>query len=177
MAQDTQPRSQTQHATAVVIGETGVLIRGRSGTGKSTFARRLIDRAARGGRFARLVSDDRVRLTAIHGRLLAETVAPIAGLLEVRGVGIVRVPHEPAAVIGMVVDVDVTPPRLPESCDKMTTVLEIVLPRLAIGGLIDAADVVDCLVAQRESGGRRGLWLNDDKMNLEPLHFSVQCTK
>ncbi|MGI6244309.1 MAG: HPr kinase/phosphorylase [Pseudochelatococcus sp.] len=147
------PRQETVHATAVVIGETGVLIRGRSGSGKSTLARRLIARAACGGRFARLVSDDRVRLTAVHGRLVAESVAAIAGLLEVRGVGIIAVPHEPAAVVGLVVDMEMPPERLPSDCDKMTTVLEIDLPRIAAGGLADAAEVINRLVVQGKSDG------------------------
>lgn len=141
----------TVHATAVVIGETGVLIRGRSGSGKSTLARQLLERAARAGRFARLVGDDRVSLSVAHGRIVARAVPAIAGLLEVRGVGIVVVPFLPAAVIGLVVDSDVTPERLPEPCDKVTDILDTRLPRLAVAGVPDAADVVFSLVAQRQS--------------------------
>lgn len=141
----------TVHATAVVIGETGVLIRGGSGSGKSTLARQLLERAARAGRFARLVGDDRVTLASAHGRVVAHAVPAIAGLLEVRGVGIVTVPFLPSAVIGLVVDSDVTPDRLPEPCDKVTDILDTRLPRLAVAGLQDAADVVFSLVAQRQS--------------------------
>ncbi len=141
----------TVHATAVVIGETGVLIRGVSGSGKSTLARQLLERAARAGRFARLVGDDRVALVRAHGRIVVHAVPAIAGLLEVRGVGIVAVPFLPSAVVGLVVDSDVTPERLPEPCDKVTDILDTRMPRLAVAGVPDAADIVFSLVAQRQS--------------------------
>ncbi|MGV6871081.1 HPr kinase/phosphorylase [Pseudochelatococcus sp. B33] len=141
----------TVHATAIAIGETGVLIRGRSGSGKSTLARQLLERAARAGRFASLVSDDRVILARCHGRLVARAVPAIAGLLEVRGAGIVGMPFLPAAVVELVVDADVKPDRLPETCDKMTTILDTRLPRLAAAGMTDAPDVVFWLIAQGQS--------------------------
>ena len=74
------------HATCLVIGEAGVLLRGPSGAGKSTLARRLISTALRDGRYASLVGDDRVRLEAVAGRLVARPHPAIAGRLEVRGV-------------------------------------------------------------------------------------------
>lgn len=139
----------TVHATAVVVGEIGVLIRGRSGSGKSTLARQLLARAAQAGRFACLVSDDRVTLSRSHGRVVAHVVPAIAGLLEVRGIGIIEVPFLPAAVLGLVIDSDITPERLPQHCDKMTDILDTRLPRLAVAHLNDTADVVFWLVAQR----------------------------
>jgi HPr kinase/phosphorylase len=92
------------HATAVLLGADGVLIRGPSGSGKSTLARLLLDRWTGRGRFAALVADDRVHLTAVHGRLVARAPEAIAGLVEVAGRGLVPVPYEPAAVIRLVVD-------------------------------------------------------------------------
>lgn len=147
------PGGTNVHATAIVIGETGILIRGRSGSGKSTLARRLLERAGREGRFARLVGDDRVGLERAHGRLVAHALPAIAGLLEIRGVGIVAVPFTPSAVIGLVVDSDAVPERLPAPCDKMTDILDVHLPRLAVAGQADAADAVFWLVAQGESIG------------------------
>src|SRR5262249_57664514 len=55
-------------------------------------------------RFARLVGDDRVHLEARHGRLIVRPGAALAGLIEVRGLGIRRLDHEPMAVVGLVVD-------------------------------------------------------------------------
>ena len=54
--------------------------------------------------FARLVGDDRIALAAAHGRLLARPAQALAGLIEVRGLGIRRLAHEPVAVVGLVVD-------------------------------------------------------------------------
>ncbi len=54
--------------------------------------------------FARLIGDDRVQLEPCHGRLLVRPAASLAGLIEVRGVGIRRLPHEPVGVVGLVVD-------------------------------------------------------------------------
>ena len=81
----------TVHASAVLINTRAVLIRGPSGAGKSRLALDLID-AARGGlvRFARLVGDDRVYLASAGGRLLVRSAETLAGLIEVRGAGIVH---------------------------------------------------------------------------------------
>lgn len=97
------------HATAVMIGGAGVLLRGPSGAGKSDLALRLI----RDG--ATLVADDYVEVTAEGGRLMARPPETIRGLLEVRGVGLVAVPCAPAAV-ACIVDLTpgVEPERLPD---------------------------------------------------------------
>jgi len=76
----------TLHATCVRLGTTGVLIRGASGAGKSSLALRLIDRGAV------LIADDRVRLVPTPEGLMASPPARLAGLLEVRGLGICRLP-------------------------------------------------------------------------------------
>ena len=79
------------HASAVLVGARAVLIRGPSGAGKSRLALELIQAAQAGGLlFARLVGDDRVHLEAAGGRLLVRPAQALAGLIEVRGLGIVR---------------------------------------------------------------------------------------
>ncbi len=122
----------TVHASAVLVGARAVLIRGPSGAGKSRLALELLD-AARGGRlrFARLVGDDRVHLENVNGRLLVRPAQPLAGLLELRGVGLLRRDYEPCAVVGLVVDLDAADAeRLP---DRQTILLEgIEVPRLAV---------------------------------------------
>lgn len=105
------------HASCVTVDGLGVLIRGKPGSGKSDLAARLIDQ---GGR---LVADDRVDLAAREGALIACVPVAIAGLLEVRGIGILRMAHLAEATIGLVVDMvgqgDVE--RVPELafCDYM----------------------------------------------------------
>jgi HPr kinase/phosphorylase len=94
----------TVHASCVVVGETGVLICGPSGSGKSRLACDLLADAAAQGRFARLVCDDRTLLERADGRVVARAVSPIAGLIEIRGVGLVSAPHEPAAVVRLVIE-------------------------------------------------------------------------
>lgn len=95
----------TIHATAVLTGNKAVLIRGPSGSGKSQLAWQLIQAADRGGlRFARLIGDDRVHVEAHSGRLLVRPAPTLAGMIEIRGLGIRRLDHEPVAAVGLVVD-------------------------------------------------------------------------
>jgi HPr kinase/phosphorylase len=106
----------TVHACAVLVGARALLIRGPSGSGKSQLALRLIAAAQSGLLpFARLVADDRIRLEPCHERLLVYAPNTLAGLIEVRGLGIRQLPHEPVAVVGGVIDL-ATPDaqRLPE---------------------------------------------------------------
>jgi len=127
------PPGATLHATCVLIGEAGVLVRGASGAGKSALAHSLIEEAGLRGGFARLVSDDRVRVRSRNGRLLAQPVPPLGGRLEVRGVGLLKLPHEPAAVVRLIVDcLDEAPPRLPEAAEQGDVIEGVALPRLAM---------------------------------------------
>jgi serine kinase of HPr protein (carbohydrate metabolism regulator) len=86
------------HATCIALGASGVLIRGPSGSGKSDLALRLIDDGAA------LVADDQVDVRAEDGALVAAAPEAIAGLIEVRGVGIVRVPQTGPVPVALVVD-------------------------------------------------------------------------
>ncbi|MGJ3262303.1 MAG: HPr kinase/phosphorylase [Salinarimonas sp.] len=123
--------TDTVHATCVLLGEAGVLIRGASGAGKSRLALDLLEAARARGLFARLVGDDRIRLDARHGRLVARPHPAIAGLIERRGIGLLARPHAPAAVVRLVIDlVPEPPPRLPEAAAGEATILRVRLPRL-----------------------------------------------
>lgn len=137
----------TVHASAVLVGARAVLIRGPSGAGKSRLAFDLID-AARAGtlRFARLVGDDRLHLSPAGGRLLVRPAATLAGLIEVRGVGIVRMPYEPCAVIGLVVDLGADGERLPAAEQRQAIVEGIGLPRLAVASAAEALSSVVVLL-------------------------------
>ena len=105
------------HGTTVALDGEGVLLRGPSGSGKSDLALRLIDRGAR------LVADDQTELTCAAQRLIARSPRSIAGRMEVRGVGILRVPAVPSAPLRLVVDL-VAPDRVerlpePQFCDYL----------------------------------------------------------
>ena len=67
------------HASAVLVGERGVLMRGVSGTGKSLMALAIVERVRRGGGFAALVADDRVWLEVASDRLIARGAPNLAG--------------------------------------------------------------------------------------------------
>jgi HPr kinase/phosphorylase len=126
-------RSASIHATCVVLGEAGILIRGPSGSGKSRLARDILTEAARHGCFARLVADDRVRIEARHGRIVARAVTATAGLLEARGLGIVRLPHEQAALVRLVVDCSaVEADRLPEGTECNAVISGVATPRIKV---------------------------------------------
>jgi len=70
------------HASCVAIDRQGVLLLGEPGMGKSDLALRLIDRGAQ------LVADDRVELACRDEQIFASVPSAIAGLIEVRGLGI-----------------------------------------------------------------------------------------
>jgi HPr kinase/phosphorylase len=124
----------TVHATAILFGEAGVLIRGAPGSGKTTLALCLVDRWSAAGRFAALVADDRVSLAAVGGRLVARVPPTIAGLVEIAGLGIVPVNHEPAAVIALVIDLAdrAAIARMPEPATRTERLMGIDLPRLEV---------------------------------------------
>jgi hypothetical protein len=98
--------------------------------------------------FARLVADDRVHVEVVHGRLIARPPASLAGLLEVRGLGIQQLQYEPMAVISWVVDLDVTaPPRLPDAAEAQTDVAGVPIRRLAVGPDRDPLPLVLAAIA------------------------------
>ena len=121
----------TLHASCVLVGETGILIRGESGAGKSRLVAELLVEARQLGWFARLIADDRVHVEARHGRLLARAVAPLVGALEVRGLGIVQLAHEPAALVRLLIEASPERgPRLPEASERETSIEGVRLPCL-----------------------------------------------
>ena len=95
------------HASCVAIGSRGVLLLGPSGAGKSDLALRLIDEGAK------LVADDRTILFIAKGALHARAPASIKGLLEIRGVGIVKLPVRARVKIALVVRLGREGARLP----------------------------------------------------------------
>jgi HPr kinase/phosphorylase len=115
------------HATCVRIAGTGVLLCGPPGAGKSDLALRLID----GG--ALLVADDQVSLERAGDRLLAGCPTALAGLLEVRGLGILPVPSVAdmdgeGVPVGLVVRLVEAVDRLPEP--QHHNLLGLALPAL-----------------------------------------------
>lgn len=135
MPSDLVAQRRRIHATALAIGEAGLLIRGASGSGKSSLALALIVAGTSAGRFARLVGDDRVEIAGAGGRLVARPVPPLEGVVERRGLGLTPEPATPATIIRLVIDIlGEEPIRMPEPEDLVDTLLGIDLPRLRVAG-------------------------------------------
>ena len=124
----------TIHASAVLIGPKAALIRGPAGSGKSQLAWQLLQGALVGALpFARLVADDRAHVEARAGRLLVRPAAALAGLIEIHGLGIRRLPYEAVAAVGLVVDLAAADAsRLPAREAGQTALEGVTLPRLAV---------------------------------------------
>lgn len=125
------------HATCITVpspggaspdaAPPGALLTGRAGAGKSSLA---LDILSRGGV---LVSDDLVRVDRRGEALIASCPRPaLAGMIEARGIGILRAPHAPAARLTLLVDLDaVEQDRLPPP--RQARLLGLALPRI-LGG-------------------------------------------
>src|SRR4051794_25153567 len=122
------------HASAVLVGDRAVLIRGPSGAGKSRLAFDLI-LAGRSGQLppAILVGDDRVHLDTSGGNLIVRPAPELAGLIEIRGLGIRRIEHAGEVVVGLVVDlVADDAERLPAAEALTVQVDGVELPRIPV---------------------------------------------
>ena len=119
------------HATAVATatgqGWRAVLLRGPSGSGKSDLALRLMERGWR------LVGDDYVEAWASGAGLFAAPASRLAGVVEARGVGLTGAANLTVARVGLVVDCEAPPDRLPELTSE--AIDGVVLPRLSLSAL------------------------------------------
>jgi hypothetical protein len=150
--------SHSLHASCVVVRESGILIRGASGAGKSNFASLLLAQARAQGEFAAWVADDRVVVTPRGHRLIGAPHRMIAGRFEARGVGILAEPHEPRAVLCLVVDLEEAIERYPERSELIATVAGVALRRLPLvagrAGLYEASLVLNFVRMRQESESR-----------------------
>ena len=89
---------EKMHASVIAIGKTAVLLRGPSGAGKSDLALRLISAGAH------LVSDDYVELQELGGKIWAHAPQTIAGMIEVRGLGLINMPYISGVRVGLACD-------------------------------------------------------------------------
>ena len=130
----TSAKAASLHASAVLVENRAVLIRGPSGAGKSHLAFELI-LAGRAGQIPRavLVGDDRVFLEERHGQLVVSAVRELAGLIEIRGLGIRRCDYTDEAIVGLVVDLSAADAeRLPPREALLTRVSGVQIPRIPV---------------------------------------------
>jgi len=122
------------HASAVRVGPMAVLIRGPSGAGKSRLAFDLI-MAGRSGvvESAVLVGDDRVHLATVGDEIVVRPAPLLAGLIEIRGLGIRRCDFVEHATVGLVVDLDADDAeRLPPAKSLKTAIFGVEIPRIPV---------------------------------------------
>lgn len=102
------------HASAIALGGRGLLILGPSGSGKSALALQMIAQGAA------LIADDRTILTRTGDGIILSCPPELAGLIEARGVGIMRAPMHPPCPLALVTDLG-TPEsaRFPEPREIM----------------------------------------------------------
>ena len=111
------------HATGLVLGKIGLILRGKPGAGKSLLALELLDHWDDRGLIARLVSDDRIDIEATPKGLVMTAPRAIEGLIELRGRGIVSRPFVASAPLHLVVDLVDEMERMVEE-DALITDLE-----------------------------------------------------
>lgn len=138
------------HASCVALAGRAVLIRGPSGSGKSDLALRLIDEGAI------LVADDQVELAREDDRLLASAPQRIAGLIEVRGIGLVCMPWLERVPVALIVDLvtGAEVERLPEP--REDNLGGVVLPVLDIVASAPSAGARIRLGLRLRSAGEGG---------------------
>jgi serine kinase of HPr protein (carbohydrate metabolism regulator) len=134
--------SETIHASCVSINGRAVLIEGRSGEGKSDLALRLIDRGAV------LVSDDQTVCHRQGGTLIASPPATIAGRIEVRGLGILDMPHVERVPVALLIVILDAPPRFPED-PRTRRIAGMDVPVLALAALEPSAPIKTELALSR----------------------------
>ena len=114
------------HASCVCIKNKGILIIGPSGSGKSDLTLRLIAEFG-----AKLVADDRVNIKASQDKLIASAPKILRGLLEVRGIGIIKIKNKLSTKIDLVIDlISTKSERLPENQNYNICDINIPLYRL-----------------------------------------------
>lgn len=123
------------YASAVAFGpDRGVLILGPSGAGKSRLALALI------GEGAQLVADDQVILCPSADRLHVRAPRATEGLIEVRGLGLLRLSARRLARVVLAIDLTLPTTRLPEAATRR------------LGGV-----TIPCLPGRADTSFSRGL--------------------
>jgi HPr kinase/phosphorylase len=153
------------HASAVLVGNRAVLIRGPSGAGKSRLAFDLI-LAGRSGQTpqAVLVGDDRVYLEARQGQLVVRPAPELAGLIEIRGLGIRHCDFAEEAIVGLVVDLAAADAeRLPPPEALLTRIYGVKIPRIPVGAGFAALPLVVAALTMTASSSSN--------------HLSADCSK
>ena len=132
------PLKLTMHASCVALGDSGVLILGGPGSGKSDLVLALIDQPGLGTGSelirASLVADDQTQIERKGDALFASSPQAIAGLLEIRGQGIVKVDRVAEVRLALVVSLKpwAEIERMPEENDRFSVIAGVKLRAIAV---------------------------------------------
>lgn len=129
------PHANLLHATSVLINGRVVLLSGKSGSGKSDLALRLIDRGAL------LIADDYTGLEARGGILYASAPPQIAGRIEVRGIGLIDMGFSGEGPVALMLDLDTVPARMADETLPVEMLCGIPVPVLAFAALEASAPI------------------------------------
>ncbi|WOH65932.1 HPr kinase/phosphatase C-terminal domain-containing protein [Bradyrhizobium sp. BWA-3-5] len=143
------------HASAVRVGDRAVLIRGPSGAGKSRLAFDLI-LAGRAGQLpaVSLVGDDRVHLDTVDGQLWVRPVPELAGLIEIRGLGIRRCDFASEAVVGLIADLAASDAaRMPPPEALAVSLNGVSIPRIPVGEGYDPLPLIVAALTTTDGTG------------------------
>jgi HPr kinase/phosphorylase len=143
---------ETMHASVVAFDGHGILIRGASGSGKSSLLLSLLDGSPAA---ATLVADDRAYVTVEGDRILASVPEAIAGKMEIRGLGIVQRSYVASVAVDLVVDLLPLEecPRMPSEEESQVVLEGVALPRIFIAtGAHDGAARVRAALDRRANG-------------------------
>lgn len=129
------------HGTCVALGQRAALLRGESGSGKSDLALRFLALPGDGSLRPHLVADDQVFIDAEDGQAIASAPETLAGLIEVRGLGIAEMQYIAAAPLVLVCDLvtsDTVPRMPPEPWDRIALAGSSI-PTLKLSAFEDSA--------------------------------------
>ncbi len=144
-------RKKTVHGTCIALGDTGALLRGACGSGKSDLALRFLYLPSeRLGAEPALVADDQVILRREGDHVIASCPEPLEGKIEVRGCGIAHLKAVAVeATLKLVVDLDWTGdrPRFPETTER-ESVLDVPVRRIILDPFEPSAPIKLALAIQ-----------------------------
>jgi serine kinase of HPr protein (carbohydrate metabolism regulator) len=124
--------AETVHASTVALDGRAVLITGRSGSGKSDLALRMLDRGFT------LVSDDQTIVKKDGSRLIASAPPTIAGKLEIRGIGIVEMQRSENVPVALIVELTSEIQRMPDD-SRERPILGVGVPLITIDAMTASA--------------------------------------
>ncbi len=147
--------AKSQHGCAIVLGSTGLIILGPSGSGKSRLSHQLIEQWRKRNNYARWVADDRVIVEQFGNSYLVKSPTSLQGLAEHRFQGIESVDWQPKAVADLVVQLSPGKEleRLPKSAHHRLVPNGPTIPKMMVpqDHISQAIELIQARLAQEST--------------------------